>query len=217
MNNIVQSKPDTPRPVPKYSPYDYLNALPQFNLNEQSDNLIDQARAILDAGNYYHQTVGFPDLPGVVVSGGVVSNYALGETKTGTIQVPAGSFLVSICIYSQNTGGCKVRIFDKGTKAELFDRQYGMSRLLSDNNSLYDASIGPLFGIDQTFSAGNVNDPNLYPWYALSPIIITPPGVLQVDTTNMDLGANGNYIQIVLQFAVPINQSSEQIIVVNEV
>jgi hypothetical protein len=190
MNNTVQSKPDTPRPVPKYSPYDYLNALPQFNLNEQSDNLIDQARAILDAGNYYHQTVGFPDLPGVVVS---------------------------ICIYSENTVGCKVRIFDKGTKAELFDRQYGMSRLLSDNNSLYDASIGPLFGIDQTFSAGNVNDPNLYPWYALSPIIITPPGVLQVDTTNMDLGANGNYIQIVLQFAVPINQSSEQIIVVNEV
>jgi hypothetical protein len=190
--------------VAPYSPLTFIENLPGYNNNWQTDEMLDLMREILESGNYYWIGVNFP-------TGGDTTIPALG-TVNGSVQVPAGSYVVSMNYFCDpgtslspiNPGGIKLKLWDKGSKASIFYGDYALDRTVMSNMQLeYGVGNGvgpsdPGSNADTPFGAGLL----------LSPFIVTPPGVLNWEIVNLDTNANGAVVQVLLSIAVPINANS---------
>jgi hypothetical protein len=162
--------------------------LHQYQMNEGVDSLLDYARMFNEAGNYYYLGVGFPyDTPDLT--------FIPGGSFSSTITVPSFSYLVSVGVYSQNSSGCQIRVYDKGAKADMMYTIFARdANVFVTNNEL---------DIPPEFTGEPVQN------FLQSPYIISPPGALQIEITDMTpQGGSNNLIQILLSFAVPVNRES---------
>src|SRR5690349_22401086 len=81
-----------------------------------TDEMLDLLRYIQESGNYYWQGVAFPGQSDTTIGAGVTAN--------GTIQVPAGTYVIGMTYYASNEAGMKFKLYDKGTKASIFYGDY---------------------------------------------------------------------------------------------
>jgi hypothetical protein len=182
---------------------DWLDALPGYDGDEGLIEQLDMRRVLWEAEAYYPLLYSFPN--NIVASGSGVgpnnlTNFAAGDTQTGTIQVPIGSFLVSISAYylglSSSGIGCSFRLYEKGAQSDFY---YNTIASMFDGSSQgdFDAYYLNRANFDQPFG----------PYNLLSPLIVLPPGILQVEVTNLD-NSNAATIQLLFAFACPINPVS---------
>lgn len=164
-------------------PYDsnvLLDNLSGYDSSEGSNQQLDLARLINDSGNYFWTGAAFPSVAQVPAYRVPALN-----TINGSIQLPPGSYVVSMLSFSEQPEGIKFKLYDKGTKASIFYGDYALASLVTGEGA------APLaFG----------------PSYLMSPFIVTPPGVLNWELTN--LSGSDSLIQILCNCAVPINNQS---------
>ena len=167
-------------------PYDVntlLNTLSGYDSSQGSSELLDLSRSINESGNYFWTGAVFPAIAQVPVFRVPALN-----TINGSIQLPPGTFVVSISHKSDMPEGIKFKLYDKGTKASIFYGDYALASLVAGNE--IELPLNEPFG----------------PGYLLSPFIITPPGVLNWELTN--LSGESALIQVLCSCAVPINNQS---------
>lgn len=167
-------------------PYDsnvLVNALPAYNNSQGNSELLDLVRMINESGNYFYTGAAFPNIAQVPVF-----RVPALETINGSIQLPPGTYVVSISHYSEQPEGIKLKLYDKGTKASIFYGDYAIAEVVSGN--FVETVVGEPFG----------------PNYLMNPFIVTPPGVLNWELTN--LSSSAALIQMICECAVPINNQS---------
>ena len=161
---------------------DYLEDLQAYNLNEGVDRLLDTYREIIGSEQYYPLLVPFPT--------GNDWTIAAGSQFQGSIRIPIGSILTSITGAqvgnAPNDMGFKLRVYDRGTKSDLIDKQVILGSLMAPE--LLANVAGEPFGPNLIMDPG---------------IVILDPGSLQVSITNLDETNSAN-IQVLFAFAVPI-------------
>lgn len=176
-----------PRAEPNYQGQ-YLDYLPAYNLSAGLDRLLEVSRVILEDGGYQWRGYAFPLGADILIGARA--------TFTGNIPIIPNSYLISITGYSSQALGFNVRIFDKGARADIIERQFDYGLDLASNME------------DQFTPAVTPEDAPFGPNYMLSPLIFLPPGSLQIEIVN--LAAAAANIQILLGMAVPITSRALQ-------
>lgn len=166
-----------------YGPTTLLDTLSGYDSCQGNSEQLDLARFIQESDNYFWTGAAFPSIAQVPA-------YRVPALTTinGSIQLPPGTFVVSISSFSEQPEGIKFKLYDKGTKASIFYGDYALDSLVTGDEIPVPA-----------------NEP-FGPGYMMSPFIITPPGVLNWELTN--LSASDALIQILCNCAVPINNQS---------
>jgi hypothetical protein len=189
-------------PLSIVAPYDenqfINNCLQAYNTCSWNDEQLDLIREIQQSGNYYYE--------GLVIPG--VANRLVGPLATvnGSAVIPPGTYVTSINCYASmweqqaNVGGFKFKIYDKGSKASIFYGEYGIDRVVSSPMSL-----GTIYDPVPTDQGMNADIP-FGPGYLMEPFIISGPGVIGWEVSNLS-GAS-NLIQLLLNCAVPVNLRS---------
>jgi hypothetical protein len=188
---VQQSLPDlTVRPIfPSYLS-NWLDHLGAYDTWEGQDEALDMMRILYESDAYYPY---------------MVLNFNAGETQTGSFQVPSGSWFVSAGCYvnegtnvvSKTGAGAKVRVYDKATQSDLFYQQFAMGKCVFDDGDNRSPTT-----MDSPFG----------PYLVRSPFIISSPGVIQWEITNIDAN-NAATIQVLLSFAVPKGSISGNVVV----
>lgn len=196
-NNIVgggsgfYTGPDAP-----YTKTTWLDNLGAYSLNPGLSRYLDQAREMVESGQYYYYGVPFPSAGDISIAAGV--------TFGGVITVPPLSYLLGLTSEAFSFGGgvftygaFKFRIFDKGAKMDsMINSQFVKSRLVSGRIhqvpglSNYPPKSNPVNGI----------------YFLETPMVVLKPGSLQIEVTN--LSTSTQYIQMLMGFAVPVNAQS---------
>lgn len=197
----------TVRPIFNTYLSEWLDNLQGYNPWEGSDELLELYRLMWESTNYYSMIVPFPT--NIIASGGGTGpgnllNFNAGETQTGAIVVPAYSYLLSIGGYAKSSNAeigtkapFKFKLYDKGAKTDLFYSNFAINFNGSSSGQN-----------DYAFAA---NYP-FGPYLLTSPLIVLPPGILQIEITNLD-NANAATIQMRFDFAVPINSQNTNTVV----
>lgn len=211
MNILQGTVPDgTIRPIYPTSLSDWLQDLPAYNLWEGTDRMLDLMTLLWESDAYYCNLIPFPNNIStnlnLVDPNGYTANFVPGETQTGSIQIPVNSYLVNITMqFLQGDGstghtyqgpGFKARVYDKATQSDLFYGQFAHNFTAgSDMNSI-------------TY---NVPDNPMGPYILVSPYCVQPPGIIQLEVTNLDV-SNNQCIQMLFGFASPKNQISVNVV-----
>lgn len=186
------------RPIFPYDVTAQLNSLPLYDTCEGNDSQLDLARELILSNNYYYQGVPVPVIPdGQLFS---IDSYA---TFSGTITVPAYSFLVSLTHYTNQPEGFKISVYDKGAKTNLFYNGYAQDITASSPMGV----TGPVVG---TSSQVKEIQQALGPRFITSPMIVLPPGTLQIEIVN--LSPNQNLCQVLFNFAIPFGGKATNIV-----
>lgn len=181
-----------------YSFSAYVNGLALYDQSEGRDTDLDLSREVVDANNYFYQGIPFPVIP----EGQLYSVQAL-STVTGTVSAPAYSYLTSITGYQRYEEaqtpptGFNIRVYDKGAKTDLFYNKF------SRDCSAVGIGRGSLSGGGLQFR--NTRN-GIGPRWMISPMIMLPPGSLQVEITN--LIPIDSLIQVIFNFAIPLNKQN---------
>ena len=179
---------------------DFLDTLPAYNNCWNQIPLLDISRQVWDSGDYYYLGVPFPTGTDIFFNQPGSGN--VNQTLTGDITVPQFSLLTSICFFSAGTNGTvpnsgfKIRVYDKGGKVDMIMKQFSLV------NEIASRMAGEISGNIQP----GENDP-FGPYYLLTHMFVMPPGVLTIDITDLS-GVVNNMIQVLLNFAVPLNSLS---------
>lgn len=184
-------------PLTLDAPYDVnqiWHGLPVYQTSQGLDEMVELAKTIQESGNYYWQGIAFPGQSDTTVA-------AL-TTVNGSIQVPAGTYVLAINAYASNEVGFKFKLYDKGTKASIFYGDYSHQRIVTSNMQI---QYGVGASNPPTDAGMNADNP-FGPAWLLSPFIVTPPGVLGWEIVN--LASASATIQLMLSSAVPINAQS---------
>lgn len=146
--------------------YDYNGA---YDLNAGTDLLLEQTRHIIDSDAYVFQGVAFPKGADIEVD--------FQQTFSGSLNLIPYSYIVGLTGFSQNSGQYTLRIYDKGAQTDLYYGQFAW----------YPTVIGTM---QEQFSAAgdfiNLQTPDIPfgPYFFRAPLIVLPPGVLQIQITN---------------------------------
>ena len=189
-------------PIEKLS--DFLDTLPAYNNCWNQIPLLDISRQVWDAGNYYYLGIPFPTGNDIFFNQPGSGN--VNQTLTGDLTVPQFSLLTSICFFSGGpeaghpgvlpNSGFKIRVYDKGGKVDMIMKQFSII------NEIASRMAGEISGLIQP----NPDDP-FGPYYLLTHMFVMPPGVLTVEITDLS-GVVNNMIQVLFNFAVPLNAVS---------
>lgn len=186
------------RPIFPYDVTAQLNSLPLYDTCEGLDSQLDQARELILSNNYYYQGVPVPVIPdGQLWS---IDSYA---TFSGTVTVPAYTFLVALTHYTNQPEGFKIKIYDKGAKTDIFYNGFAKDVTASSPMGV----TGPIVG---TSSQVKEIQQALAPRWITSPMIVLPPGTLQIEIVN--LSPNQNLIQVCFHFAIPFGGKATNIV-----
>lgn len=161
-----------------------------YDLNLGTDLMLDLTRYILESDAYLCQLIAFPKGQDIFIEPG--------ESFSGVVQVPPFSYLVNLTGWSGNGNQFTLRIYDKGAQTDLYYGQFAW----------YPTVISNMTG---TFNEGkpiiaNDRDIPYSPHFFRSPMIILPPGVLQIQLTNVGTAPileQLGFVQMLFQFAVP--------------
>lgn len=157
----------------------YMNFLPAYDSNSGVDKLLDIARVIQQCPNdYVWRGLVFPKPADATL-------LALASYED-QIPVEAGSYIVGINGYSNQSEGFEFQIYDEGARTNLFGKKLGKNGITTAE------LVVPAVG-DFNLPCQN---------WLLSPLVILNPGQLNLQITN--LSVNTAYIQVLLSIAVPI-------------
>ena len=199
-------------PLNLVAPYDgaleFLEKLPGYDSSVGVIEQLELAKQIQQSGKYYWQGIPFPNQDNWWVPGG--------ETISGSIQVPAGSYITSIQVYNDYTGeapppeseelgnpaGFKLNLYDKGSKAYLYYGDFMLNLLAGSDMQQFAGSNESV-----TPSDPGMNDDRPFgPGYFQGPFIVTNPGIIGWELVNV--GTVDAIMQVLLCFAIPINPVS---------
>ncbi len=188
------------RGVVEILPTDWLDSLPVYDTYGANSRRLDMLRQIIDSFNYAPFTLAYP-----FGSSGALT-FAGFATKEGSLQVPAGSYLLGITGYSTSTPsgatpteqgpGFRFSITDKGSGLGIAERSFIFYKNLSGMGQ---------YGYAQQWLLNN-QLPTVGPYWLDAPFIITNPGQVQIAITN--LSASTMTGQIAFHFAYPVNNVS---------
>lgn len=185
---------------------EYLNALPAYDTCPGNYSRLDQLRKITESFNYAPYSLAFPFGPTTGLVFGALA------TKEGSLQIPAGSFLLGIsgCCYTNFTnpatnqsGSFRFSVTDKGSGLGLTERGFVFYRNLSGESGGVFPVNGPS---NQSSVTPFAENRGAQVYWLDSPLVITNPGQVQVAMTNL-LGSSLT-AQIALHFAYPVNNVS---------
>lgn len=167
-----------------------------YDLNAGTDLLLDQSRFILHSDAYIYQGVAFPKGQDCFV--------APGQTFSGSLNLTPFSYIVSLTGWSGNGNRFTLRIYDKGAQTDFYYRQFAwFPTVISNMQGTFNLGQ-PLYISDQDKPFG--------PYLLRDPMIVLPPGILQIQATNVstDPTFGANFIQMLFGIAVPKSTVSMQ-------
>ena len=179
--------------------YEYQGA---YDLWIGTDLLLDLSRHILNSQAYVYQGIAFPKGNDVTIPEGTTFN--------GSINLPPYSYIVSVCGSPMNGNQVTVRIYDQGAQTDVYQRQFAWLPTVISNMEGDFNEGQPITLQDQDKPFG--------PYFFRDPLIVLPPGVLQIQITNVDtnpaLPPNPDFpppiFQLLFGVAVPRNTMSIQ-------
>lgn len=146
--------------------YDYNGA---YDLWAGSDLLLDQSRHILASDAYVFQGIAFPKGTDVEI------DYQ--GTFSGSLNLTPYSYILGLNGFSGDGLQYNLRIYDKGAQTDLYYGQFAW----------YPTVMGTMQGSNNTpghfLSSRDANVP-FGPYFFRDPLIVLPPGNLQVQLTN---------------------------------
>lgn len=149
--------------------YDYNGA---FDLWAGTDLLLDNSRQILDSDSYVFQGVSFPK--------GLDVEIDFQQTFSGSINLVPYSYVLGVTGFSQNLEQYTLRIYDKGAQTDLFYGQFAW----------FPTVVGPMqkqfSAVGEIISTQTLDIP-FTPYWFRAPLIILPPGDLQIQLSNAAL------------------------------
>jgi hypothetical protein len=164
----------------------YLDALGAYTTWYGNDELLDFARLVVESQSYFYTGLVFPN--------GADVNIPARTTFAGNVSIEPLTYVLSIGGWSNQPEGFKVRVYDKGSKADIIERQFTFySNVASEGEGIFGAVPTPL---DVPFG----------PYFLTSPFIIMPPGSVQIEVTNQSPAAA--IIQVMLGCCIPVTDRS---------
>ena len=160
-----------------------------YDLFAGTDMLLDQSRFVLNSDAYLFQGVSFPKGPDITL--------LPGQTFSGTINLTPFSYIVSLTGFTGNGNQFTLRIFDKGGQTDFYFRQFAWFPTVISN-------MEGSFNMGKPITIADRDKP-FGPYFFRDPMIVLPPGVLQVQVTNVSTDPNfgQNIIQVLFGIAVP--------------
>lgn len=146
--------------------YDYNGA---FDLWTGTDLLLDTSRQILASDSYVFQGVSFPKGQDVEID--------FQQSFSGSINLIPYSYVLGLNGFSQNNGQYTLRIYDKGAQTDLYYGQFAWYPTVLGTMQKQFSAVGDFINT-QTL------DIPFGPYFFRAPLIILPPGDLQIQITN---------------------------------
>ena len=166
-----------------------------------TDLQLDLTRHIINSGAYVYQGIAFPK--------GADINIPVGTTFSGTINLIPYSYIVSMTAWSGNGNQFTIRVFDKGAQTDMYQKQFAWYPTVVSN-------MEGTFNEGQAIIANDKNKP-YGPYFLRSPMIVLPPGVLQIQITNVQLEPSAPppfgfppIMQVLFGIAIPRNTMGMQ-------
>lgn len=150
--------------------YDYNGA---YDLWAGTDLLLDQARQILASDAYVFQGIAFPKGTDVEI------DYQ--GTFSGSLNLVPYSYILGLNGFSSDRLQYNLRIYDKGAQTDLYYGQFAW----------YPTVMGTMQSGDNTPGhpmSSAVQDVPFGPYFFRDPLIVLPPGNLQIQITNSTPG-----------------------------
>jgi hypothetical protein len=160
-----------------------------YDLNVGTDLQLDLIRHILESDNYLFRGVSFPRANDIYIPSQ--------QSFSGTVNLMPYSYIMGLTGWSGNQNAFTLRIYDRGAQTDLFFRQFAWYPTVVSN-----MQAGPNMGV--TINQG-VQDKPFTPHLFRSPLIVLPPGILQVQLSNVarpEFDAGG-IAQLLFLVAVP--------------
>jgi hypothetical protein len=161
-----------------------------------TDLLLDLTRHVIDSGAYVFQGVAFPKGQDVAVG--------YGQTFSGSLNLIPNSYLVGLTGFSRNGNQYTLRIWDKGAQTDLYYGQFAWYPTVISNMQKQE-NMGEFILIGD-------QDKPFGPYLFRDPLIVLPPGILQVQLTNVqtvpDSPGLTQMVQILFMLAVPKTTTS---------
>lgn len=183
---------------PTYSVSTWYDYQGMADLWTGTDLQLDLTRHIINSDAYFFQGIAFP-------KGSTDVLVPPGSTFTGTINLVPYSYVISVTAFVANGNQFTIRIYDKGALTDVYAKQFAWSPTVVSN-------MTGSFNEGQVIFQGDQNKP-FGPYFFRSPLIVLPPGVLQISLTNVGIAPilqNIQFIQLFFNIAVPKNTSSMQ-------
>jgi hypothetical protein len=148
---------------------DWYQNVGAYDLNVGTDSLLDITRYILESDAYTFQGVVWPKGQDIFIDPA--------QTFSGSLNLVPNSYLVSLTGWSATDNQYTLRIYDKGAQSDLYYGQFAWSPTVVSN-------------MTGTFNNGELllmrdRDRPFGPYFFQSPLIILPPGTLQIQLTNI--------------------------------
>lgn len=140
-----------------------------YDLNAGTDLLMDLPRHILESDAYIFQGIAFPKDKDIILDAG--------QTFSGSLNLTPYSYLVSLTGWSGNGNQFTLRIYDKNAQTDLYFPQFAWFPTVLSNMTGGFEMGKPHFQNDKNKPFG--------PFFFRDPLIVLPPGVLQVQVTNV--------------------------------
>jgi hypothetical protein len=165
-----------------------------YDLNTGTDLLLDLPRHILESDAYIFQGVSFPKGNDIFVEPQ--------QSYSGVINLIPFSYIVGLTGWSGNKNAFTLRIYDRGAQTDLYFRQFAWYPTVLSN-----MTGSPNMG--KTITQNDQNQP-FGPYFFRAPLIVLPPGILQIQLTNIAKPdfASGGIVQLLFSVAVPKNTVS---------
>lgn len=181
-----------------YSVATWYNYQGAYDLNAGTDLLLEQARHILESDAYVFQGVAWPK--------GTDTEIDYQQTLSGSLNLIPYSYVVGVNGFSWNLGQYTLRIYDKGGQADLYYRQMAWYPTVLGTMQQQHSASGEYIKLEAT-------DIPFGPYFFRSPLIVLPPGILQVQLTNAQLnpdpaGQLGQLVQMLFLIATPKTTTS---------
>ena len=185
-----------------YDLTNWYNSSGAYDLWTGTDLMLDLSREILRSDSYIFQGVAFPKGNDINVAGG--------QTFSGTLNLIPYSYIISVTGWSGNGNQFTLRLFDKGAQTDVYQKQFAWFPTAISN------MVGE-FNLGQVILIGDRDKP-FGPYFFRDPLIVLPPGVLQIQVTNVGPGPFSNLVggeppeilQLFFNVAVPKNTQSLQ-------
>ena len=172
--------------------YDYTGAT---DLWAGTDLQLEQSRHILASDAYVFQGVSFPKGTDVEIAG-------LG-TFSGSLNLIPYSYLIGVTGFSVTESlGYTLRIYDKGAQTDVFYGQFAWAPTVMGIMTGA-PPFAPMADIQRATPRG--------PYFFRDPLIVLPPGNLQIQITNSNISYPPGFmpmIQLLFMIAVPKNTTT---------
>lgn len=177
--------------------YDYQGA---YDLWAGTDLMLDLTRQIIESDNYIFQGVAFPTGSDIFIPAN--------SSFSGSINLIPYSYIISLTGWSANANQFTLRIYDKGAQTDVYAKQFAWYPTVISN-----MTGQPLEGVNLL---QNDRDKPFGPYFFRDPLVVLPPGALQIQLTNVATGPLLtdepllSQVQMFFNVAVPKNTVSMQ-------